>query len=216
MGQWGECMGHHTGAVNKRKLHDMTEAEMWQATINNDERYNGRFFYAVTSTGVCCKPSCKSKIPRRENVVFFETMDAAMKNGFRPCKRCRPDLGPGYDPEKEVIGAACEILYDEYTNSDILKELPGRVGISPYHFQRVFKKHTGFTPRVYLQQIKLLKAIELMNHSDLNNTEICYACGFKSLSNFYLVFRQYKGCSPSEFKKKLTLDAFHNERDKKD
>lgn len=70
----------------------MTDRQRWQAVLDNDRRYDGTFFYGVASTGIFCRPSCPSRPPRRDRVRFFPTADAALAAGFRPCKRCRPDL----------------------------------------------------------------------------------------------------------------------------
>ena len=81
----------------------MTEDEMYEAVISNDGNYDGLFFYAVKSTGIFCRPSCKSKKPLRENVRFFKNAAEARAAGFRPCKRCRSDL-LSYRPMEEIAG----------------------------------------------------------------------------------------------------------------
>lgn len=182
-------------------MNKLSENKMWEVSIANDASYDGVFYYAVKTTGVVCRPSCKSKIPNRDNVSFFRSFEEAIHHGYRPCKRCRPDLGARYAPEKESIESACNILKAEYHNPEILEELPSRVGISSFHFQRLFKKVTAHTPKEFLQGIRVNKAAELLVRSKRNNTDICLTVGFKSLSGFYSAFRLQKGCSPREYRK---------------
>ncbi|MET3196601.1 Ada metal-binding domain-containing protein [Gottfriedia sp. OAE603] len=78
-----------------------SDQDMWDAIIQCNEKYDGLFIYAVKSTGICCKPSCKSRAPLRENISFYATTTLAIEDGFRPCKRCRPDLN--HSNEEEII-----------------------------------------------------------------------------------------------------------------
>lgn len=194
----------------------LSDEKMWRAVRDNDSAYDGVFYYGVRTTGIFCRPSCKSRIPNRENVIYFEDAYAAGKAGFRPCKRCRPDLlEPQAGPAEEACARTTEILRREYDNPDILDELPGRVRVSPYHLQRLYKKHTGFTPRSYLQRIRIDRAKALLSENGMNNTEICYAVGFQSLSRFYEAFRRIMGVSPRKYrldclKKKLEGEANEN------
>lgn len=174
---------------------------MWEAVAANDAQYDGAFYYAVKTTGIVCRPSCRSKVPNRENVVFFTSLDEALHDGFRPCKRCRPDLGAHYRPEEDIVELACRLLRGEYHNPNILAELPERIGISFFHFQRLFKRVTGCTPKEYLQRIRIDKAAELLAHSSLNNTDICLTVGFRSVSGFYTAFRQHMGLPPKKYRK---------------
>lgn len=194
----------------------LSDEKMWRAVRDNDCAYDGVFYYGVRTTGIFCRPSCKSRIPNRENVVYFEDAYAACRAGFRPCKRCRPDLlEPQVKPAEEACARTAEILRREYDNPDILDELPGRIRVSPYHLQRLYKKHTGFTPRSYLQRIRIDRARVLLSENGMNNTEICYAVGFQSLSRFYEAFRRIMGVSPRKYrldclKKRLEGEANEN------
>lgn len=185
-------------------MEKLTREIMWEAVINNNQRYDGIFYYAVKSTGIFCRPSCKSKIPRFENVLFFGTAHEALTEGYRPCKRCRPDVIDTYHESiKEISQIVVNILQTEYQNPTILNELPSRVGLSPFHLQRSFKKHIGQTPKVFLQNIRIRQAKKLLETKEMNNTEICFAVGFDSLSSFYAVFRKMTGLSPKDYQFKL-------------
>lgn len=182
-------------------MNKLSENKMWEACIANDSQYDGNFYYAVKTTRIVCRPSCKSKIPNRQNVAFFTNLDEAISKGYRPCKRCRPDFGPQYSPEIESINLVCHILKKDYGNPHILEELHFRVGISSFHLQRMFKKVSGYTPKKYLQEIRVNKASELLAQSLFNNTEICLEVGFKSLSAFYSAFHKQIGISPGAYRK---------------
>ena len=182
-------------------MNGLSESKKWEASTANDSSFDGIFYYAVKTTGIVCRPSCKSKIPNRENVSFFNSLEEALHSGYRPCKRCRPDLGVQYDPEKESVTLVCEILKNHYHNPELLEELPSRAGISSFHLQRLFKKVTGYTPKEYLQGIRVQKAAELIKQGQMNNTDVCLMVGFKSLSSFYSAFRQQMGVSPKEYRK---------------
>lgn len=178
----------------------LSEDTMYQAVISNEQRYDGVFFYAVKTTGIVCRPSCKSKVPNRENVIFFDTVDDALQQGYRVCKRCRPDLRPGDRAELDAVFVACDILNQEYANPDLLHELPLRIGISSSHLQRLFKKAVGQTTKEYLQKLRITKAAELLVRSNLSNIDVCMESGFANLSTFYVAFRSETGLSPKEYR----------------
>jgi AraC family transcriptional regulator of adaptative response / methylphosphotriester-DNA alkyltransferase methyltransferase len=185
-------------------------ARMWRAVLASDPGADGLFYYAVRTTGIFCRPSCKSKPPRPENVRFFSSAAAAMAAGFRPCKRCRPDRPEEYrEPAVELSERAVRILTAEYADPQILAALPGRVGASPAHLQRLFKQQTGRTPRVFLQDWRIRQAAALLAGTKLNITEICLAVGFESLSSFYAAFRSITGAAPGSYRR----DRFRSEEE---
>lgn len=178
------------------------ENTMWKATIENNSKFDGVFYYAVKSTKIFCRPSCKSKVPLRKNVCFFEDIEAAINSGFRPCKRCQPDLfsctkdGSVNDLKNRID----EILELEYKNPYVLVELHNRVGFSKSHMQRLYKSETGETPKVFLQKLRINKAKELIKENKMDNTEICYEVGFRSSSCFYEAFKLFTGVTPGEYR----------------
>nr|WP_244513435.1 bifunctional transcriptional activator/DNA repair enzyme AdaA [Oceanobacillus limi] len=174
---------------------------MWNATISCSSAYDGLFFYAVKTTGVFCRPSCKSRIPKRENVSFFSNAAEACKMGYRPCKRCRPDLKSiiTYDPIESVIEDTMQAIENNYSQKMTLDEMAAMVGVSPFHLNRLFKDRTGNTPRMYLEKVRITKAKELLVTTTLNSTEIGYQVGYQSISSFYHAFKRGTGLSPSQF-----------------
>src|ERR1051326_7142203 len=124
----------------------LNHEECWAALTSRDVQADGAFFYSVGTTGVYCRPNCPSRLPKRENVAFYETMDEAEAAGYRPCKRCRPDEGSLADRHVAAIGRACALIRAR-DSLPTLDEMAAAAGISRFHFHRVFKQITGATPR---------------------------------------------------------------------
>src|SRR5580765_1708106 len=120
----------------------------WDAMMRRDRAADGTFVYAVSSTGVYCRPSCPSRRPRRDRVEFFENASDAVRAGYRACRRCRPDIEPAADPWIDKVRRACVYLANVDGHLPLTR-LAARVGGSPYHFQRNFKRIVGVSPREY-------------------------------------------------------------------
>lgn len=174
---------------------------MWGATVSCNVEYDGTFFYAVKTTGIFCRPSCKSKVPNYKNVSFFLNRLEAKRAGYRPCKRCRPDLKTSfYDPFESIVKDTRQIIENNYAQKMFLNEIATEVGVSRFHLNRTFKNETGDTPHMYLEKIRIQKAKELLLTTNLNKTEIGYQVGYQSISSFYNAFKRSTGLSPSQFK----------------
>ncbi len=174
--------------------------EKWQAVINCDKSYDGIFFYGVRTTGIFCRPSCRAKNPARENVVFFATVEQAIKKGFRPCKKCRPDLLV-FEPEQDLVKQVKNIFdYKGHTYLE-LNKISKSLGVSTGHLIRLFKHYQGLTPVQYLTKLRINNAAELLIKSDMNILDIAYMSGFQSLSNFYRCFKKLTGYAPNEYRK---------------
>ncbi|SDJ79017.1 bifunctional transcriptional activator/DNA repair enzyme AdaA [Sediminibacillus albus] len=187
---------------------------MWQATISCDSAYDGMFFYAVRTTGIFCRPSCKSKVPNCENVSFFPNATEAHDAGYRPCKRCRPDLNiKTYDPLESLVEDTKRLIKNNYVQNMPLHELASRVGVSRFHLNRIFKERTGYTPRIYLEMIRVNEAKELLLTTNLNSTEVGFQTGYQSVSSFYNAFKRNTGLSPSQFRSCHNRSLFNQEPD---
>jgi len=194
---------------NKDKdINNISKDIMWKAIVLCDSAYDGMFFYAVKTTGVFCRPSCKSRVPNNDNVSFFSNAAEAQKAGYRPCKRCRPELTSvtTYDPFKLVVKETVEFIEDNYGQTIFLDELATIVGISRFHLNRLFKKRTGYTPRLYLEKVRINKAKELLLTTSLNSTEVGYQIGYHSISSFYNAFKRNTGLSPYQFRVNMTIN----------
>ena len=182
--------------------------EMWEAVCHGDRSRDGNFLYAVKSTGIVCRPSCPSRKPRRENTVFFRDFAEARDQGFRPCKRCRPDLGPGFDPRGEKVEEAEHILLSRFEEPGILGDLPGLVGLTRLHLDRLFKSERGRTTSTFLSALRVEKARERMSAEPHAETaDIAFSVGFRSLSCFYAAFREISGQPPRLFRDSLSAGS---------
>lgn len=178
----------------------ISDNEKWQAVVSCDRSYDGIFFYGVKTTGIFCRPSCKSKTPIRDNVAFFDSAAKAIELGFRPCKRCCPDKIV-YEPDLELIKKAKDMFDADYNKEIQLKHISKQLGVSKNHLIRLFKQHIGITPTQYISKIRVKKAEKLLNKRDISILEVSYAAGFKSLSNFYKCFKEHTGHTPNEHRK---------------
>jgi AraC family transcriptional regulator of adaptative response / methylphosphotriester-DNA alkyltransferase methyltransferase len=177
----------------------LTDEVMWEAASGCDEAYDGQFFYAVKTVGVYCRPSCKSRTPLRKNVLYFETSDGAQAAGFRPCKRCRPDL-LGYAPLLELAHQTKSLIDTFYRERDELVEALKQLGVSPGHLAAVFKKEYGVAPLQYLNRIRAQQARKMLARTDLPVINIAGEVGFDSLSAFYSFFKRYAGTTPKTYR----------------
>jgi len=171
------------------------EEKRWQAVQRRDPAFDGQFLFAVRTTGIYCRPSCASRPAKRENVTFFETAAHAEKAGYRACKRCRPDKLSAPDPQVEAVKRACERI-EQAEEAPKLAELAARVGLSPYHFHRVFKAITGVTPKAYAAQTRAGRAADGLRTAG-TVTEAIYDAGFNSSSRFYESTEARLGMTPS-------------------
>lgn len=121
----------------------------WQAVCERDANYDGRFVFAVRSTGIFCRPSCPARRPLRANVQFHSDAASAAAAGFRPCKRCSPQGASPAEQLDALVSAACELL-DNAEQTLTLTELAARIGLSASHLSRAFKARTGLTPHAWI------------------------------------------------------------------
>jgi AraC family transcriptional regulator of adaptative response/methylated-DNA-[protein]-cysteine methyltransferase len=159
------------------------DEERWQAVKRRDSALDGKFVFAVRTTGVFCRPSCASRPAKRENVTFFLTGAEAEKAGYRACKRCRPDKLGAPDPQVQAVKRACERI-ETAEEAPKLAELAASAGLSPYHFHRVFKAITGVTPKAYAAETRARRAADKLRTAE-TVTEAIYDAGFNSSSRFY-------------------------------
>jgi AraC family transcriptional regulator of adaptative response/methylated-DNA-[protein]-cysteine methyltransferase len=170
----------------------------WKAVTTNDSRFDGAFFLGVKTTGIYCRPSCRARTPKRENVAFYDDWRNAEKAGFRACLRCKPKDVSASDPTVERVLEACRLLdsSDEHSLDDLAREF----GTTRYHFQRTFKDIIGVSPKKYaeLKRMERFKD-ELRTGSDV--TTAMYDAGFGSSSRLYEKADESLGMSPAVYKK---------------
>ncbi len=178
----------------------LTEDEKWNAVVQCDSTYDRVFWYGVKTTGIFCRPSCKSKVPLRHNVAFFNDLQQAYDSGLRPCKRCRPDLvefNPALDVTEKVKFILDTCYDDRLQLADRMKELR----ISRNHLISLFRKQYHATPVEYCNRLRIAKAAQLIKESDETILSIALLCGFGSLSTFYQFFKKHIGLTPQEYRK---------------
>lgn len=178
----------------------LTEAEKWKAVISSDSAYDGVFYYGVKTTGILCRPSCKSKVPKRDNVMFFNSLEEACAYGLRPCKRCRPELIE-FKPMLELLAKAKQIYDTNYSDSEKLSKEINKLGISQNHLIHLFREQYRLTPVGYVNKLRIEKAKELLLGNEHNILNIALQCGFGSLSTFYELFKKQVGATPRAYRK---------------
>ncbi|WP_020619795.1 bifunctional transcriptional activator/DNA repair enzyme AdaA [Paenibacillus daejeonensis] len=177
---------------------EIDEELQWQAVLNNDASHDGRFWYAVRTTGIFCRPSCKSRPPKRAHVQFYDTIAAAQREGYRPCKRCLPHEHKL--PEEAWISRAAAYMDRHYAEELTLHRLAEACHGSPYHLQRTFKRIMGITPTAYLQQLRISRAQELLRCSTLSVRAIGQELGLSNLPYFITLFKRMTGSTPARYR----------------
>jgi AraC family transcriptional regulator of adaptative response/methylated-DNA-[protein]-cysteine methyltransferase len=171
----------------------------WRAVLDRDRSADGMFVYAVHSTGVYCRPSCPSRRPRRERVTFFDAAPDARRAGFRACKRCTPDTIAAVDPWIEKVRRATVYL-SNVEGHPSLARLAARLGGSPYHLQRNFKRIVGVTPREYADACRVgIVKQRLKDGSAVTGAML--DAGYGSTSRFYERAAAKLGMSPSAYRR---------------
>lgn len=171
----------------------------WESVARRDRSADGTFVYAVASTDIYCRPSCPSRRPRRELVAFFETPSEAERAGYRACRRCRPNDPLGADPWVDKIQRACVYLRNVDGHLP-LAALARRLGGSPYHLQRHFKRLVGVTPREYAEACRLQKVKHgLRQAADVTGAVV--DAGYGSSSRFYERAAPKLGMPPDTYRR---------------
>ncbi len=176
----------------------LTDVPRWQAVQNRDARADGRFFYSVRSTGIYCRPSCPSRPARRENVAFHDSAAQAEAAGFRACLRCRPTEPALPLRQAERVARACRLI--ESTDPvPGLAALARAVGLSPYHFHRLFKAIVGVTPHAYAQAQRTERVRDRLPVA-ATVTQALYDAGYQSNGRFYADAQQALGMKPAQYR----------------
>ena len=170
----------------------------WAAVVARDHAADGAFFYSVKTTGVYCRPSCAARRARPENVRFHATREDAESAGFRPCKRCRPDAPSSAEQYAAKVTEACRILEQSETAPG-LKRLARRVGVSAYHFHRMFKRVTGLTPRQYAAAQRAQRVRAELGRSG-SVTQAIFEAGYNSSGRFYEKSNAVLGMTPRAYR----------------
>ena len=169
----------------------------WQAVVERDADADGRFVYAVRTTGVFCRPSCGARRPREDNVAFYATAMAARRAGFRACKRCRPESPPA-SRHVEAIALACRLI-ESSEQAPSLRELAQQAGLGPHYFQRTFKAIIGVSPKAYAQRVRTTRLQGALTRAS-RITDACYDAGYGSSGRFYESATGILGMTPRQYR----------------
>src|SRR6266446_5407386 len=184
--------------TNEEKERQVTDARRWRVVRERDRRFDGRFVYAVRSTGIYCRPSCPSRKPARLRVAFFELPEAAEAKGFRACRRCRPRDAAPADRRLGVIRDLCRRLEAAGGEPASLADLGRAAGLSPHHLQRTFKRIIGVSPRQYADAVRL-KRLKARLRKGGNVTDALYEAGYGSSSRLYEKAPARLGLTPATY-----------------
>ena len=178
----------------------MNEAIAWQSVLHRDPSADERFFYGVRTTRIYCRPSCPSRKPKRDNVAFFSSVEAAEGAGFRACQRCRPNRAKSPNPAVQLarnyIDRHISDLSDERITLDRLGE---QSGMSPYHLQRKFKETVGLTPAQYIRARKSERLKEELKRGE-TVSRASFGAGYGSSSRVYEDAPTRLGMTPATYK----------------
>ncbi len=176
------------------------EDRYWQAVLTRDNTSDGAFVYAVRSTGIYCNPSCPSRKPQREQVLFFTQPEAAAKAGFRACRRCHPGEPSLLANQVELVQQACRYIESHLEGPITLAIIGEQVHLSPYYLQRVFKRVMGITPRQYAEAYRLGQLKTQLKDSN-SITRALYEVGFSSSSRLYERTPAQLGMTPTVYRR---------------
>lgn len=171
----------------------------WNAVLRRDSACDGDFVFAVTSTGVYCRPSCAARRPRRENVQFFPIPEAAERAGYRACLRCRPRSLSG-NAELKLVREACRYIEQHLDEPITLERLGKQFDHSPFHLQRKFKGILGITPREYADSCRL-KTLKRNLQAGDSVTRAMYDAGYGSSSRLYERTASQLGMTPDKYRR---------------
>jgi AraC family transcriptional regulator of adaptative response / DNA-3-methyladenine glycosylase II len=176
----------------------------YRALRTRDPRFDGRFFTAVRSTGVYCRPICPAPTPKRHNCLFVPCAAAAQEAGFRPCLRCRPEAAPGtpaWRGTSATVSRALRLIEAGGLDEGGVEELSMRLGIGARHLRRLFLAHLGAPPQAVAHTRRLLFAKKLIDETPLPMAQVAFAAGFSSVRRFNTAIRETYRRSPRELRR---------------
>jgi len=186
------------GNSQTKHISAQAAAEFWQATLQRDPRAEGKFFFAVRSTHIYCRPTCPARRPLRGNTVFFRTMQEAEKNGYRPCRRCRPQEQL---ESVSLVQRAAKLLGDSNDEESVgLEGVARKLHTSTPKLRRAFHRMTGLSPREFAHAARLERFKKLLREGT-GITDALYACGYGSPSRIYEKTNSQLGMTPASYRK---------------
>jgi len=176
----------------------------YKAVLARDKRFDGRFFTAVHTTGIYCRPVCPAPAPKRENVTFFSCAAAAEAEGFRPCYRCRPEASPGtpaWVGTSATVARALRLIGEGYLDTAGVDELAEQLGVGSRHLRRLFVEHLGASPNAVALTRRVHFAKVLLEQTAMPITEIAFSAGFASVRRFNDAFHKTFHKAPTDVRR---------------
>jgi len=173
------------------------------ARLRRDARYDGRFFTAVRTTRIYCRPVCPVKHPLTRNVAYYPTAAAAEAAGYRPCLRCRPETAPfcpAWNGTRSTVARALKLIDGGALERGSVDALAEKLGITSRHLARLFERHVGASPQQVATTRRVQRAKRLLDTTDDTMTEIAFRAGFGSVRRFNAAFADLYGRSPSSLR----------------
>jgi AraC family transcriptional regulator of adaptative response / methylphosphotriester-DNA alkyltransferase methyltransferase len=180
----------------------MTDEE-WNAILNRDQKYDGVFYYGLTTTKKIKRPSCPSKHPKRENVEIFYSLEEAYAQGYTACKNCCPDDPCWTGAKNELVQSAKRRIEEQYLVKFSLKKLADSLFVNESYLLRIFKQITGSTPLEYHNKIRCQKSIEYLRNPDHNLAYISSMVGYSSSAHYIRCFQKCYSCTPTQYRKEI-------------
>ncbi len=183
---------------------DLDAAACFRAAATRDARFDGRFFIAVKTTGIYCRPICPARTPKPENVIFFPSAAAAQEAGFRPCLRCRPESAPDlavWRGTSNTVTRALALIEKGGLDGVGIEALADRLGVGERQLRRLFRQHLGASPIAVAQTRRVLLAKHLIDQTRLSMAQVALAAGFGSIRRFNETFQRLYGRSPKTLRR---------------
>jgi AraC family transcriptional regulator, regulatory protein of adaptative response / DNA-3-methyladenine glycosylase II len=193
---------------------ELTRAVCDRARLARDARFDGRFFIAVTSTKIYCRPICPAPPAKPSNILYFPSAAAAAEAGFRPCLRCRPETSPGTPAwlgTSVSVSRGLKLISEGALDESSVDQLAERLGLGARHLRRMFLQHLGATPIAVAQTRRVHFAKKLIDETDLPMTQVAMASGFGSIRRFNATFQKLYGRSPGDLRRSTARERTANE-----
>ena len=181
----------------QRSITPQIAAQFWRATLRRDTRADGRFVFAVRSTHIYCRPSCAARRPLRQNAEFFLSAEEAERQGYRPCRRCRPKERPA---SLELVTRAAELFANSEAETFRLGDLAAEMHVTPTKLRRAFRRLTGLKPREFAEATRMARFKKMLRQGS-GISEALYACGYGSPSRIYEKTNSHLGMTPASYRK---------------
>lgn len=175
-----------------------------EARLRRDPTYDGKFFTAVRTTKIYCRPVCPVKHPLTKNVSYYPTAAAAERAGYRPCLRCRPETAPfcaAWKGTRTTVERALKLIEEGALDTGGVEELAERLGIGARHLSRLFADHVGASPLQTAQTLRIGRAKRLLDETNLPITDVAFKAGFGSVRRFNAAFQKLYGRPPSSIRR---------------